>query len=334
MARMPGAAWHPLGDNPTHQPLMSGYRGIIFHTAVGSLYSTDGYFMHGNGEGYIGTESHFIVGFNGEIWQITDTARTADANLEGNPWYLSVETADSGEGFPDWSGSDVPAWLPAQIQANARIAAWASATHGFPLTKMPNSLPSSLGIGDHRLGIDPYRVDGGLRYSESYGKACPGDERHAQVDDIVDLARSGAKSPYPQFRETSPAVRQMQVKLKANKYATGKDRLGYYGAGTKAAIVRLQRAQGWEGDDADGEIGPMTWALIEHMTVPDPPQDPPADPRVPYPLLEDWQQALGEAIRAGKAVTERFPKWRFAADELASEQAAWAVLRKPNHPEG
>lgn len=199
MARMPGAEWKPLGDatQALHQPLMSRYDGIVLHTAVGSLISTWGYFAHANGEAWVGTESHFIVGGYGEVWQITDTARTADANLDGNSRLLSIETADTYAPFPKWTGSDVPAWTDDQVSSLARIVAWAAMTHGFPLVRMKDSKPTTRGVGYHRLGIDPWRVSGGERWSTTAGKVCPGDRRIAQVNDVIALAASLSKQPQP-----------------------------------------------------------------------------------------------------------------------------------------
>lgn len=347
MARCPFTAWHPLGDNPTHQPLIGKVRGIVLHTAVGSLISTDGYFMHGNGEGYIGTESHWIVGGYGEGWQITDTSRTADANLDGNSTLLSIETADTYAPFPPWSGEDVPAWTADQIQTLARIVAWAANEYDFPIARMADSKASTRGVGYHRLGIDSsppgrlgWRVPGGESWTTTPGKVCPGDRRIAQVDQVIALAKSGAKPPWPQFRERSPAIKAMQTKLAFNGYTTGHDLPGYFGAGTKAAIVRLQRAFDDTKADPDGVIGPLTWAHIE--ALPDAPKEPP----VHDSPLEKWLKSTGDirdAQRAneplGQAVVDAQPNRPVLAEVLArqkqrglDEAVDWAVLHEAATP--
>lgn len=160
---------------------------ICLHTMVGSLSSTDNFFHQ---DGYGGTESHFGVGYDGLVYQWQDTERQADANLDGNDRVLSIETADSGPGFPIWSGSNVPAWLPAQIEAIARIVAWGCDTYHIPCQLIPDSGQSRRGIGYHRQGIDPWRCNTCERWSTSTGKVCPGDRRVNQVPQVI--ARANA----------------------------------------------------------------------------------------------------------------------------------------------
>jgi hypothetical protein len=298
MARCPFAEWRPLDDDPTHEPLMSKHDGIVLHTMVGSLTGTDSMFKQ---DGYSGTESHFGVGFDGTIYQWVDTARTADANLEGTPRLLSIETADTGPGFPEWDGSDVPAWLPAQLDAIARIVAWAAETHDFPLTRMPDSLPSRRGVGYHRLGVDPYRVEGGEKWSSSYGKACPGDRRIAQVDEVIAKAKGGSKpDPWPSRGETSKRVGVMVAKLAANGYYLGehRDKPDLFGPWTEGAIKRLQLAHEDTKGDPDGIIGPRTWAHI--LALPDKP--PPEGDWFDMATEEDLETAVAKAL-----TTTKFP---------------------------
>jgi hypothetical protein len=193
MARYPAAEWRPLAKDPTHQALMDAHDGIVLHTMVGSLDGTDAFFHQ---DGYTGTESHFGVGGDGTVYQWTDTARTADANLEGTHRLLSIETADMGPPFDPWTGSNVPAWTGKQLDAIAAIVAWASKEHDFPLRPMDNSKPGQRGVGWHRLGIDSsppfqpgYRVSGGEHWSTSIGKACPGDRRIHQVPEVITRAK-------------------------------------------------------------------------------------------------------------------------------------------------
>ncbi len=185
MARCPLAQWKPLGDDPTHQPLMSKYDLVIIHTMVGTLAGTDAMFRSG---GYVGVESHFGTGYiDGKCvaYQWTDTARTADANLDANPRAISIENADTATPYPAWKGSDVPPFTDDQCELIAQICAWACKTHGIPAQLAPDSRPTSRGIAWHRQGIDPYRVSGGEKWSDSYGKVCPGDARIEQVKGVI-----------------------------------------------------------------------------------------------------------------------------------------------------
>lgn len=185
MSRCPVAIWRPLGNDPEHQPLMSKYDIVCIHTMVGTLAGTDAMFREG---GYVGVESHFGTGYiDGKItaYQWGDTARTADANLYGNPRTISIENADTGSPFPSWTGSDVPAFTDEQAELVAQITAWACKTHDIPAVFAPNSQGTSRGIAYHRQGIDPYRVAGGEKWSDSYGKVCPGDRRVAQIHSTI-----------------------------------------------------------------------------------------------------------------------------------------------------
>lgn len=149
---------------------------------VGTLAGTDAYFRR---EGYGGTESHFGVGGDGLVYQWQDTDHQADANLEGNHRVVSVETADHGAPFPAWSGSDVPAWTTEQVEAIAALLAWLCRRYTIPCELIPDTRPGRRGIGYHRQGVDPWRVDGGERWSTAYGKVCPGDRRVAQIETVV-----------------------------------------------------------------------------------------------------------------------------------------------------
>lgn len=185
MARCPLAQWRPLGDNPEHQPLMSKYDLIVIHTMVGTLAGTDSMFKQ---DGYVGVESHFGTGYiDGKVtaYQWVDTARTADANLDANPRAISIENADTSTPFPAWKGSDVPPFTDEQAELIAQITAWACKQHNIPAVLAPDSRPGSRGIAWHRMGIDPYRVAGGEKWSDSYGKVCPGDARIEQVKNVI-----------------------------------------------------------------------------------------------------------------------------------------------------
>lgn len=171
---------------------MTRHDGVVLHTMVGSLPGTDSYFRSA---GYSGTESHFGVGPDGTVYQWVDTARRADANLDGTYRLLSIETADSGTPFPPWSGSDVPAWTGLQVTAIAAIIAWAAAEHGFPVRRMASSHPGERGVGYHRLGCPPNIVAGGEAWSTAMGKVCPGDRRIAQIDDVIARAQRLSNPP-------------------------------------------------------------------------------------------------------------------------------------------
>jgi hypothetical protein len=153
--------------------------------------------FHDNG--YHGLESHFGVAGSGRIKQWQDLDFQADANFDGNHRCISIETADKGETFPQWAGSDVPAWTAAQIDTLVGVVRWLCDTFDIPKVLVPDSKPGRRGIAYHRLGIPhsthkpdapggPWLGPGGELWTElpkGLGKVCPGDRRIAQLKDVV-----------------------------------------------------------------------------------------------------------------------------------------------------
>ncbi len=182
MARMPDVQWRPLPRG--FGTRMTRYDLVLVHTCVGSFEGTDGYFRSGK----TASNSHFLTGGYGEIRQLGDTAFRSAANADGNHRSITIENADMGPGFAAWNtrdGGAVPAFTPQQVEANARICAWAHLAHGVPLAAADTSRPNARGVGFHRLGCDPYRVPDGERWSSAYGKVCPGPRRIAQIPQII-----------------------------------------------------------------------------------------------------------------------------------------------------
>lgn len=189
MAKYAGANQRPLGTQtePKITPNI-----VILHTMAGSLAGTEAFFKS---KGYDGVESHFGVGGGGAVRQWQDTGRQADANYQANDRAISIETEDkNSKFFPSWSGSNVPKWTEAQMQALALLLAWIHEEHGIPLQLVPDSKPGRTGIAYHRQGIDGNysngRVSGGEHWSVSRGKVCPGDRRIAQIPELIDRARA------------------------------------------------------------------------------------------------------------------------------------------------
>lgn len=214
MARYPGAAWKPLGSQT--EPRMSRHAILCYHTMVGSLRGTDTYFR---GQGFYGVESHFGVGhatdgdLDGAVWQWQDTAFCADANLDGKPEVVSIETSDGGDPNRPWS--------PKQIDALVELGVWVCKTHSIPPRLINGNQPGSTGIAYHRQGCDhsssyrprgwPYdqwRVPNGVRWSSALGKTCPGDVRIKQlVDVVIPRIKAGVEGDdMPSAKEIAEAV--------------------------------------------------------------------------------------------------------------------------------
>ena len=196
MARYPSAMYRPLAKVET-QPAMKAHTAVVLHTMVGNLSSTDAMFDVG---GWKGTESHFGVGgiwgpdaakgYDGKVFQWQDTGFTADANLEGNPRVISIETADNAPRL----AKDIQPWTTKQLDAIVKLVAWICKTHNIPATLMHDSKTSTHGIGYHQLGVEHslgigkvpgFLVPGGERWSTARGKECPGPQRIAQVKGII-----------------------------------------------------------------------------------------------------------------------------------------------------
>lgn len=217
MAMMPGAV-NRLLANQSRQGLMKSYQGVCLHTMVGSLAGTDSMFQK---DGTVGTESHFGVGENGEIYQWVDTKYTADANYLGSGHVISIETADYGGSFGRWntSGDNVPYWNAAQIVSIVKIIVWACKTHDIPIQQMKTV--RDRGIGYHAMGVPGNELPNSLRgtryqWSKYAGKVCPGKKRISQIPEIVRLAQGGAASS-----GTAPAPKKEGI-LGMTKYSGGK----------------------------------------------------------------------------------------------------------------
>jgi N-acetylmuramoyl-L-alanine amidase/LAGLIDADG-like domain len=118
-AGAPHGGSHKLLPEWNRQPRITPTT-IIDHSIVGSALGAWYYFRDKTG-----IESHFIVrgapsgSRDGHIWQLMDTGRRADANLDANAFAISIETEDNGDPdhFP-WSRAQLASlrWLHAKLR--------------------------------------------------------------------------------------------------------------------------------------------------------------------------------------------------------------------------
>jgi hypothetical protein len=177
---MPGAIWrgpvpYNSGDGD-RTPLeaadaMAEYRGVVVHIAAGTYDGTIAWQLNDSSN----ISSHFIVSKAGAITQMVDTHDRGWTQGAGNAGWISVENA---------------AFLPealtaAQVEANARILAWAHEAHGVPIQLATS--PSGRGLGHHSMG-----AENGVNWGHS---ACPGDAIKAQKPLIVARALALAGLP-------------------------------------------------------------------------------------------------------------------------------------------
>lgn len=184
MAIYPGAYYAPISKWEQPGNIRSTFNKAILHTAVSNSRSLEGQFRDE------AVCSHFYVDVDGNVEQYMDTKYKSAADYEGNSSSISIETWD---GWGSWAGLANPyinatPWNAAQVIALGKLVKWICTTHNIPITQMTNSLPGSRGVGIHRLGISPWRVDGGEQWSTSNGKICPGTARVNQHADVVQQA--------------------------------------------------------------------------------------------------------------------------------------------------
>lgn len=171
-------AWYPKAIKKPitkHNTPMSRYRGIAHHVAAGESSSLYGYFMQ------VDDCSHFYVRRTGVVEQYVDTRFCAPAQMQGNSSIISIETQG---GASDATANAEP-WTAEAVHALIELDAWIAKTHNIPLRMMQDSKSSSSGFGYHRLGIEPWRIDGAELWSRHAGKICPGNKKIDQVKTAV-----------------------------------------------------------------------------------------------------------------------------------------------------
>lgn len=196
MAKYPGATQRPLPNrrnrNGTKRSAMAAHNILCFHTMAGFLAGTESTFTNKPL-----VDSHFGVGGpadgakDGVVWQWVDTATRSGANVDGNPEVVSIETSDGNV-------NPTPKWSDKQLDALVKLGAWVCLTHKIPPVLINGTKPGTRGIGYHRQGVvrsasheakgwplDQWKVKGGVQWSGSVGKVCPGNARIKQLVEIV-----------------------------------------------------------------------------------------------------------------------------------------------------
>ncbi|MGW6652494.1 peptidoglycan recognition protein family protein [Streptomyces rubiginosohelvolus] len=130
-------------------------------------------------------ESHFGLGYEGDLGQFIGTETRADANAGANrrsdgTGAVSIETASNLQGSDPWTD--------AQVEELIRLGVWLHQMHGIPLRICRTH--SDPGFGYHSLFP---------QWSTS-GTACPGKARIKQFREVVFpgiVARATGKTPAP-----------------------------------------------------------------------------------------------------------------------------------------
>jgi peptidoglycan hydrolase-like protein with peptidoglycan-binding domain len=246
MARMPGATWMPIPVNHTPGG-QAEVRGVVVHIMAGTLAGTDSWFRNPRAQ----ASSHFGTGRTGQLRQWVDTADRAWAQGAGNRSWLSVENEGHG-------GDEL---TDAQIDANARVLAWAHQRYGVPLQATND--PQGRGLGHHGMGGQAWgghtscpgtRIVHQKRLIVAKARLLVG---AAPIDDDKPPAWPGRLLMYVKGRPMMSGrdVRVWQALLNREVHA-GIVVDGQFGPATarwtRALQARLK-------EPADGIVGPNTW---------------------------------------------------------------------------
>jgi hypothetical protein len=144
-------------------------------------------------------ESHFGLGYEGDLAQYIGTETRADANASANrrpdgSGAVSIETASNTKGSDPWTDK--------QVEKLIQLGVWLHERHGIPLRICRTA--SDPGFGYHRLHS---------AWSTS-GTACPGDARVKQFREVVFpgiVARATGKTTSPAQPATPTPVEEDDV---------------------------------------------------------------------------------------------------------------------------
>ena len=269
MAIYPDAIYKPLTVNKGRQRMFA-YNRMNLHVAVSEAASLYGAF---NRKGQ--TDSHFYVRrgtpdqiakrLPATIEQYVDTIYRANADLEGNDATISVET-QGGVTKPNEEPWDI-----SQLLALANLYSWAVDVHRLE-KKMATSSQlgyPSKGLSWHRLGVNGnfpelpnvgagrLQRGGGMLYSKSRGKSCPGLVKIEQIPGIFELAVFPVPQPPAPKPPVVPPKPAPAPKPKPTTSGTLKTD-GFWGASTTKDVQRIL------GTAVDGKVSAQPRANKKH----------------------------------------------------------------------
>ncbi|MFB7288966.1 peptidoglycan recognition protein family protein [Actinacidiphila glaucinigra] len=208
MAWYPGATRMELQPESDQQPAIRPTQ-LILHSVAGPWTSRRTYEYWRDSTNL---ESHFGLGYAGDLAQYIGTETRADANASANrradgSGAVSVETASNVEATDPWT--------PEQIEELIGLGVWMHQRHGMPLRLCRT--PSDPGIGYHRQFAE---------WNPS-GHSCPGPARIKQLTTVVlpgMIARAVGHTPeedaMPTPKEIAEAVLETDGIVKNQNPAT------------------------------------------------------------------------------------------------------------------
>ncbi|MFD9248537.1 peptidoglycan recognition protein family protein [Streptomyces bottropensis] len=189
MAWYPGATKYELQPESDSQPAIRPTQFIV-HSIIAPWTAKRVYEYWRDSTNL---ESHFGLGYEGDLGQFIGTETRADANAGANrradgTGAVSIETASNLQGSDPWTD--------AQIEKLIRIGVWLHQQHGIPLRICRTH--DDPGFGYHRLH----------REWSTSGTSCPGDARVAQFKTVVFpgiVARATSTNPPEEDDMPTPA---------------------------------------------------------------------------------------------------------------------------------
>ncbi|HEY9372870.1 peptidoglycan recognition protein family protein [Streptomyces sp.] len=146
-------------------------------------------------------ESHFGLGYEGDLAQYIGTETRADANASANlrpdgTGAVSIETASNLQASDPWT--------PAQVEQLIQLGVWLHQKHGIPLQICRSA--SDPGYGWHKQ-FDAWNPN---------AHACPGDARVTQFREVVFpaiVARATGQAPEEEDMPTAAEIAAEVVKV-------------------------------------------------------------------------------------------------------------------------
>ncbi|MFE6816855.1 N-acetylmuramoyl-L-alanine amidase [Streptomyces sp. NPDC057677] len=180
MAWYPGATRYELQPESDDQPAIEPTQFIV-HSIIAPWTAKRVYEYWRDSTNL---ESHFGLGYEGDLGQFIGTETRADANYQANrrpdgTGAVSIETASNLQGSDPWT--------PAQIEQLILLGVWLHQKHDIPLRICRTH--DDKGFGYHRLHAE-WAKD---------GTNCPGDARVRQFKEVVfpGIVARAAGTPAP-----------------------------------------------------------------------------------------------------------------------------------------
>lgn len=187
MAWYPGAAKYELQPESDSQPAIRPTQFILH--SIAAPWTAKRVYEYWRDSTNL--ESHFGLGYAGDLAQFIGTETRADANGPANlradgTGAISVETASNLQATDPWT--------PEQVEQLIRLGVWVHQRHGIPLRICRDA--DDPGYGYHRL-FSAWNPD---------GHACPGAARITQFRDVVfpGIVARATSQPNPPEEDMTP----------------------------------------------------------------------------------------------------------------------------------